>query len=370
MKMKICTFRLVKPILSLIKSALLLSMLFLACNSEVPKSIENKPKALGKYNEIVVVCDQQMWESAVGDTFRYYFASAYPIMPAPEPIFDLRHFTTEELYGQPLRKELRTYIMLADLSDQDSPTSKMVSKDIGSSKISEAMRNPDINSTSGKNKWANGQLLIYLFGKDLLTLKSSIANNFSAATDRVHEHDSEILKQRTYARELNLGFQAKIQDYFGINLEVPADFQQVVLDEDEPLLWLRKDAKNAIMNLVFIKVPYESKSQFEKDQIIDLINQYGEKYVVGKTTTDKLVVNEDDLPIYEYTSEIDGKYSKELRGVWEMTEAFSGGPFTANLVTTEDDKSVILTFSYVFAPGEDKRDLVQQLDYMIKHIEL
>lgn len=370
MKAKICTFKVVKPLLSITKSALILSMLLLACNGEVPKSFENKPKALGKFNEIVVVCDQQMWESAVGDTFKYYFESAYPIMPAPEPIFDLRHFTTEDLYAQPLRKELRTYVMLADLSDKDSPTTQMVQKDLGSTKSGEAMINPEVNSTVGRNKWANGQLLIYLFGKDHATLTSSIVNNFPAAADRVHEHDNEILRQRTYARELNLGYQAKIQDYFGVKLEIPADFRQVVLDEESPLLWLRKDAKNAIMNLVFMKVPYESKSQFEKDEIIKMINEYGATYITGKTPTDKLVVNEDDLPIYEYTSEIDETYSKELRGVWEMTEAFRGGPFTANLMNTEDGKDLILTFSYVYAPGEDKRDLVQQLDYMIKQIEL
>jgi len=371
MKVKNRTFKIVKPLLSIGKSLLLLSLLLIACNSEVSKSsIYNKPKALGKFNEVVVVCDQQMWDGAVGDTFKYYFGSAYPIMPAPEPLFDIRHYTVDDLQSEPLRKELRTYVMLADLSDSDSPTTKMVTRDLGSTKSGEAMRNPDITSTVGKNKWANGQLLIYLFGKDRNTLTNSIAENFTAATERVHDHDSEILKQRTYARELNFGYQAKIQEYFGVNLEVPADFKEVILDEEEPMLWLRKDAYKSIMNLVFMKIPYESKTQFEKGEIIKMINNYGAEYVEGKSPSDVLVVNEDDLPILEYTSEIDGKYAKELRGVWEMTDSFRGGPFTANLVNSADDKYVILTFSYVFAPGEDKRDLVQQLDYMVKQIEL
>ncbi len=370
MKEKNRTFDIVKPLLSLSKSVLILCVILLACNGEVTKSIEAKPKAFGKYNEIVVIADDALWDGMVGDTFKYYFASAYPIMPSPEPIFDLRHFTTEELYAEPLRKELRTYVILADLSDFDSPTTRMVTKDLGDNQAGEAMKNPEVNSTVGKNKWANGQVLIYLFGNTPESVAKSITENFSAATKRVHEHDSKMLKQMTYARELNLGYQAKIQDYFNVDLEIPADFKQVLLVEEDPLLWLRKDTKDAIMNLVFMKMPYKDKSQFTKKEIISAINLYGETYVDGEKPNDKMVINEEDLPIYEYAAQVDGQYSVELRGLWEMTQSFVGGPFTVNLITSKDGKEVILALSYVYAPGTDKRDLVQQLDYMIKNIEL
>jgi len=311
-----------------------------------------------------------MWDGAVGDTFKYYFESAYPIMPAPEPLFDLRHYTVEDLESEPLRKELRTYVMLADLSDFESPTTKMVTRDLGSTKSGEAMRNPEISSTVGKNKWANGQVLIYLFGNSPESVANSITQNFPAATKRVHEHDARMLKQMTYARELNLGYQAKIQDFFNIDLEIPADFKQVLLVEEDPLLWLRKDTKDAIMNLVFMKMPYKDTDQFTKKEIVAAINDYGEKYVDGDKANDKMVINEEDLPIYEYAAQVDGQYSVELRGLWEMTQSFVGGPFVVNLITSKDGKDVILALSYVYAPGTDKRDLIQQLDFMIKNIEL
>jgi hypothetical protein len=330
-----------------------------------PKSV-----ALGKYNEIVVVADNNVWDGMVGDSFRFYFASAYPIMPSPEPLFDLRHYTPEDLTEEPLRKELRTYAILADLSDSDSPTTRMVKRDIGDARVDEAIKNPSISSTVGRDKWANGQLMIYLFGKDPQTLASTISSNFTAATKRVHEHDAKMLKQRTYARDLDFGLQAKLNEYFGVDLGIPQDYREAKFDEVEPMLWLRKDSDEAIMNLVFMKIPYTSKTQFTKPEIIGKINDYGMKYVTSDVEDNAYVVNEDDLPVYEYTSQIDGQFSKELRGLWEMSNSFSGGPFTANAITSKDGKSVVLVLAYVFAPGKDKRNLMQQLDFMVKSIKL
>ncbi len=367
---KVKLHTILKSTFALTKSLFLLSIFLLACNGEVTKNMEPKAYALGKLNEIVVVADDNLWDGMVGDSFNYYFGSAYPIMPSPEPLFDIRHFTTNDLYAEPLRKELRTYVVLANLADFESPTTRMVTKDLGERKVDEARRNPEVNSSVGRDKWAHGQLVIYLFGKDLNALASSISSNFSAAAKRINEHDAKQLKQRVYSSQLHLGHQAKLQDYFGIQLEIPSDYREAEFIEEDPMLWLRKDTKDAIMNLVFLKTPYTQKDQFTKAMIIDMVNDYGSKYIRSEKPGDALVVNDEDLPVYEYAANIGGSYAKEVRGVWEMTKTFAGGPFTANLISSEDGKELVLVFAYVFAPGEEKRDFVQQLDYMVKQIEL
>ena len=35
-----------------------------------------------------------------------------------------------------------------------------------------------------------------------------------------------------------------------------------------------------------------------------------------------------DLPVYEYAYQLNGSYTKELRGIWEMENDFMGGPFS------------------------------------------
>jgi len=94
--------------------------------------------AIGKTNEIIVVADKTMWEGPVGDTLRYYFGSAYLILPQPEPLFDLRHFTINDLKDDPNRRQLRTYLVLGNLSNETSPAAKMLKGDIGAEKVNRA----------------------------------------------------------------------------------------------------------------------------------------------------------------------------------------------------------------------------------------
>ncbi|MGA0232528.1 MAG: DUF4837 family protein, partial [Saprospiraceae bacterium] len=79
-----------------------------------------------------------------------------------------------------------------------------------------------------------------------------------------------------------------------------------------------------------------------------------------------MVVNNDDLPVYEYTLDIDGRYAKEFRGVWEMTKSFAGGPFITYLIVDEEKNELIYADVFVLAPGSEKRNMMMQLDYIIK----
>ncbi|NNF22864.1 MAG: DUF4837 family protein, partial [Saprospiraceae bacterium] len=63
-------------------------------------------------------------------------------------------------------------------------------------------------------------------------------------------------------------------------------------------------------------------------------------------------------------------YTKELRGTWEMTKAFSAGPFNAYAIHNADSGSIIYVTVFVLAPGSEKRDMMLQLDYIIKNARL
>ena len=121
--------------------------------TDVLNDMQSKPNALGKMNEVVVICDDMLWDAGPGDSTVYYFESPYPIMPAPEPLFDLRHFSTEDLNMDRLRKELRTYLVLADLSDSESLTTQMVKNDLGEQMIN-GLFPPQVRlSSSPQYKW-------------------------------------------------------------------------------------------------------------------------------------------------------------------------------------------------------------------------
>jgi len=82
-----------------------------------------------------------------------------------------------------------------------------------------------------------------------------------------------------------------------------------------------------------------------------------------------MVVNDEDLPIFDYTKEIQGAFTTEIRGTWEMTKDFLAGPFFGYSILNENKNEVVYAMAFISAPGKDKRDRMQMLDHMIQSLE-
>ncbi len=341
----------------------------MSCFDTSGEGVRVKPNAMGKINEIVVISDEDLWESSLQDTFLYYFESAYPIMPAPEPIFDVRHFTLEDLNAEPLRQELRTYVFLADVDDLDSKTTTLIKNDFGQERFNKAV-NGEITTAVGKDKWARGQLIIFLMGKGEEGLAASIRRNYPTIARRINEHDSGILEARVYAAKDNPGLSNKIATEYGIKMNIPARFQVALDDKDENIIWLRKDDKESILNLVVRKFEYKNESQLKHENVKKLRNEYGKAFVSSGEPGSFMVINDRDLPVYDYTYEINGLYTKEIRGIWEMSNDFLGGPFASYLILEKDKGILVFVDAFVFAPGKNKRDLMQQLELIVKSAQV
>lgn len=364
-KSKIINTSLTYSILSIIAVILCCT----SCNDEVSKNLQAKATALGKMNEIVVISDEDLWEGNLGDTLTYYFESAYPILPAPEPFFDLRHFTPLELQNEKLRRELRVYLVVANLGDTDSPTTEMIRRDLGESKYLEALENPNVNNSVGIDKWANNQLIIYLYAQNEEALASAIKRSFSAIAKRVNQHDKKQLYQRVYARHENEGLGVKIENEFGIRFKVPGEYVVALEKPEENLLWLRKDDNESTLNIVIQKMDYTDKEQISKAEIKRRRDEFGKGYVSSSEPGSYMVTNDRDLPMYDYTIDINGMYALETRGIWEINNDFLGGPFASYFILSKDQKTLYFIDTFVYAPGKDKRDLCQQLELIVKSIE-
>ena len=355
-----------RPLIVPTTLAILTMLLITSCGNEVAQKMESKGTALGKMNEIVVIADDNVWEGPIGDTLRFYFESAYPILPAPEPLFDLRHFTPTDLKVQPIRKELRTYIILADVDDLDSETTQMVRKDVGSERLDYPKDGKPKVTSVGKDKWARGQLLVYLYGRGEKQLSEAIVSSFSAIAKRINQHDSKQLKAGLYVEKVNLGLTARLKDQYGLDLPIPRDFETAVENAEDRVLWLRKNTKKADLHLVVMTVPYTDKKQLQRGNILALRDEFGSKYLTMDSKTDVMVVDSINLPVYEYPCNIDGTYGKELRGIWKLTESWVGGPFTSYMILNEKRSELIFVDVFVQAPGTKKRDLMMQLNHMVK----
>lgn len=330
------------------------------------KSLTPKPVALGRLNDVVVVCDDKLWEGMVGDTFLYFYESAYPVMPAPEPLFDIRHFSSENLAAEPLRRELRTYVVLANLSDTESATTKMVRRDLGEERYKRALSDTSYYSSVGREKWAREQIVAYVFGNGLDDLARGIEKSFPAIANRIKKHDYIQLASNVYnLKTEDPEIKKVLKEKFGLYLKVPGDYKKQI-ETERNFVMLKRDFRDYSQSIVIRKFPYTDKKQLSKQGIIEMRNDYGLEFITGTSQGSYMRTNSEALPVYEYTTDINGIYTKEIRGVWELSNDYIGGPFVSYVLLNEQSNELIFIDTFVYSPSRSKRDLVQQLEHIIQ----
>ena len=247
-----------------------------------------------------------------------------------------------------------------------SATSGLVREDLSKSNIFDPLQGKPSISTIGKDKWAHGQILVYVVADGYDNLAAAVGEHFPTVSARVRQHDRKQLNQSTYTRGNNLGLSRKVKELIGVNIDIPFEYVQAKEVEEENLLWLRKDTKDATINLVFKKEIYTDQEQTTKSHMKALRDDFGRNHISSTEANTYMRINDKDLPILEYNKDINGLYANEYRGIWEMENDFMGGPFHTWMIVNGDE--LIYVDGFVWSPGKTKRDMLQQLEQIVSTI--
>lgn len=353
---------------AIIKIGFVLCMIALcasACSEEVQKKLAGFPVALSRVNEVIFVMDKPMWDGAVGDSCRAYFASNFPVLPQPEPIFDLKFFTPRMLNAKPVRKEFRSYVFVANLNDESSPTTKMVIKDIGAEQTRKAKANEKSSIMVGNDKWAKGQQLVYLFGSSEADLLKAIAERYPTAAARIQKYDKGKIDNSVYYQGVDNPIMKTIKDTMGVDIKVPGEYF-VALNKGNTI-WLRSNTDKVAYNIMLHKFKYTDTEQFTQKSIKDIRDKLG-KYVSSEAENTYMLTNDVDLPMLLDVVGSEKLYKVKVRGIWEIENDFMGGPFIGYLIHNPETNDLLYVDGFIHAPGEKKRDLIQELDHIISSV--
>ena len=356
----------IKSIASFTLTWLVILIALSGCSEEVQKSLQPVPTAFGSLNQLVVIADEDLWEGEVGDTFRFYYSAAYPILPQPEPIYDLKHFTPADLINQPLRRELRNYLFLANVSDTKSATTRLMIDDLGEEKIRRAREEAKYNSSVGRDKWARGQLLIYQFGFSQQELINNVKKNFPAISKRIKEADRSKIDATVYLDGENKLLQEKVKGALGVNLKIPKDYY--IASDDPEMVWMRKETRELSSNILITKLQYTDQEQLSKEGIKAIRNELGKK-ISSETPDTYMRINDIDLPMLTNATRMNDYYAVEARGIWEIVNDYMGGAFVSYLIHNPNSNELLFVDGFVHAPGKEKRNYMQQLEHIISTVD-
>ncbi|MGB1217541.1 MAG: DUF4837 family protein, partial [Saprospiraceae bacterium] len=343
-----------------------ITMILQGCSAA---GINSSAQSIGTLNRLVIVADNDVWEGPIGDTIRYYLGAAYPVLPQPEPTFDLQHYTAEEMDEDAVRKRFRSILVLGDTKNQMSFTTQFIKKEIGEENII-ALQNTDEKSAVkvSKNRWVGNQKVMFLYADGEEALVDAIKDRCSSIAGVVEKSDSNMLNSRVYLRGKNQGLARKIKEDFGANIPIPGEYIEAFYDADKKFAWIRKDKKVAIMNLMIHKRAYKDTSQLSIQGVKSLRDSLGAKYITSVQEGSYMRVNDWDLKLYHEFHPIAGKFGVELRGIWEMKNDAMGGPFMSYMIHDAEAGEVLFVDAFVFAPNKKKRDLMQELNVVMDGI--
>jgi len=337
----------------------LLGLSIFSCGGDLTGNLTPTPASFGKINSLYVIADSTLWLDGASDSVAYFFESPYIILPQPEPIFDVRHLEPIRLRQEPTFQQLRNYVVLADLSDKDSPTTKMVVEDLSDAKIQQ-VKEEGFGTAVARNKWATGQQLIYLMGKNQRELLNGMSTAYPAVVKRIAERENERIKVTTYYQGINRMLGERVREKTGAMMDIPGGYDLMDI-ESENFAWLRKKTKNGSLNIMATRVPYEDRSQLTREGLKAIRDKVGREYFATTLDSTFMKVNDRDLPLFVNVTEINGTYALEGRGIWEMENDFLAGPFVSYLINDEADKQLVFVDGFVLAPGRKKRELMEEL---------
>ena len=310
------------------------------------------------------MADSSLWLNGAEDSVAYFLQSPYIILPQPEPIFDIRHIEPRKLSAVPTFRELRNYVVLADISDENSPTTQMVVNDLTDAKIQQ-VREEGFGTVVARNKWATGQQLIYLMGSNRGELLKGMSNTRAAVVKRIGDSENLRMKETAFFQGVDRALMDTLNRKIGADLQIPFGYDMVPVKSDD-FVWFKRGTKKGSLNIMATRVPYEDASQLSKEGLKEIRNQIGREYVSSSLADTYMIINDQDLPLFTESTEVNGAFAIEGRGIWEMENDFQAGPFISYLINDEAGKQLVLVDGFILSPGEKKRDLMGQLEQVLR----
>ena len=149
-----------------------------------------------------------------------------------------------------------------------------------------------------------------------------------------------------------------------MDLRIPSDYFVAIQDTNS--LWLRKETEYLSSNVLIHKTAYNNEDQLTKEGIKNLRDQLGKEYISTEIKNTYMRTNDVDLPMLTNVIDLNGAYTIEARGIWDIVNDFMGGPFLSYLILNKEKNELIFIDCFVHAPCKKKRDYMMHLEYIVE----
>ncbi len=303
-----------------------------SCQKKQYKLIEST----GKINSLSVIIDDQLWNGEIGDSIRNKFASPIVGLPQEEPIFTINQYPIKLLEG--FTTNNRNILLI---KKENKSRFEII-----------------------ENEYAKPQVVVHISGKTVQEIVDTLENNTNKIIKKIKQ--AEIKKVQAEIKK-SLIKTKKISTKFGITIDIPKGYRFVT--RKSKFIWLKKEIVSGSNSILIYQTPIFdlSKSKNRSQKILNTRDSISNLYIHGSLYSTKMVV-QNKKP---YTNKIilENKKTIESKGVWEMQNDNMSGPFINYTILDKKHNRIIVLDGFCYAPSKEKRDLMLELEAIIKSIK-
>ncbi|MGE0088436.1 MAG: DUF4837 family protein [Bacteroidales bacterium] len=297
------------------------------------------PNVTGKSGEVVLVIDNELWSSKVGDEFKKYLASDYPGLPQPEPLFDL-----VQIPYQAFSNIFKTHrnLLIVRVSNEFKEARMILQKDV----------------------YASPQLVINILAPNNEVLEKLISEKGDLIVDRLLKMETTRY-EKSYFKYKEKKVSEQIAKKFGIKLDFPIGYS-VDLDTTD-FVWIANDSPTMSQGVLIFSYK-KPDVQLTTPYLIAKRNEFTKRFVSGANAGSYMTV-EPEMEPFRREIEVNGLKVVELRSLWRVEGDFMGGPFVTFIIQDTKNDRIIHLDGFVYAPQFDKRGYVRQLEAILSSVK-
>ena len=298
----------------------LIAIILTGCNGVSKHSIGNP-------YEVLVVCDDDIWEAPAGRALLYALDTDIPGLPQSERSFRISRVTKSHFKGS--TKAFRNIIFVDINENRYTQGSFKFTRDV----------------------FAKPQVYMGIHAPSMQEFEKFVSENEQVIVDfltRIEmERQINVLEGAYNEKAFNI-----VKEMFGCELKVPIYLNGHMKGKD--FIWLSdfNDPKAEIQSFMVYSYPYTSVDNFSKEHYI-MMRDSVMKHNIRAKRMDQYIKTVDwsvDITAGSYRD----RYVQVARGLWEMQNDIMGGPFVSHAVVDEVNNRVIVVEAFLYAPNRKK----------------
>lgn len=305
------------------------------CKAFRTLSEQKKPTSQGKPYELIVVCNQPLWEGELGDTLRAVLREPVAYLSQEEPHYDL-YRVTEQGYTRLVVQHRNILRVVVDPSIPQ--TAVAVQYDLEAApQVVLTLQGPSQNALT-EYVSENREHLIHLLEKTERDRATEYAERFG-----------------------NKQLEELIRSKLGVTIRVPQGYK--LRAEGSDFIWISYEYPTASQGFFLYRYPYEGPASLSPEALLAARNRFAAR-IPGPSEGSYMTTSEAYEPDYRLFR-LEGRLWAELRGFWDVYGDFMGGPFVS-YSTVDTAEGMVFTFDgYVYSPKLGKRNFMRGIEHLL-----